>query len=510
VDIYVTAFNRYEISEIPYKWIEVKGKNPLNLGDDGAALVVPSFDVNFYGTPYRYLVVSSNGYIAFDDTPGDIWWNLRTGQFWGSMLQPFWMDLVTYPYVSDPNSNVFVAEVGSAPNRALVIEWNDVRTWWLGNPNLPYSVTFEVVFYENKPYIDVFYKDVVFLGDYWDQGPDYGGLATIGIQYSTYPSRVFTGYSFNKPVLRNGMGLRFSLKPMLYFDMGTKTSPVASGFIRVDNTTTTAMGMWYGWDSALDGAIDRGTTDPLTRDFVFGSSAKTFSVKLPNNVYTIYVVMGDSKASHDNIDIYVEGVLRADDVTIPAGKVITLKFFAYVYDGELDITFRDDGGSDPYWIVNAIYITDGARFDFGTPTSPVDPYSIGVSTEKYTPQQLGYGWLSDYQLTSRDDGGVSDKILRDLVASKYARTFKLNGPKYFWVVFSLHYDRLYSHEFLVKDWDWSYWPPREIWSPIEIKKGQLGYHFGILYGYPEFTISDGYGPDPYWIVNLVHFRLSGW
>jgi hypothetical protein len=50
----------------------------------------------------------------------------------------------------------------------------------------------------------------------------------------------------------------------------------------------------------------------------------------------------------------------------PARKVIPFEFNVVVADGQLDLLFRDNGGDDPYWVVNALYVrpvTDDNFFD---------------------------------------------------------------------------------------------------------------------------------------------------
>jgi hypothetical protein len=56
------------------------------------------------------------------------------------------------------------------------------------------------------------------------------------------------------------------------------------------------------------------------------------------------------------MDVYAEGVLKLDDVTVEAGQFKVLSFTVALSDGELNIRFHDDGGTDENWIVNAITI----------------------------------------------------------------------------------------------------------------------------------------------------------
>jgi hypothetical protein len=125
------------------------------------------------------------------------------------------------------------------------------------------------------------------------------------------------------------------------YDFGTATSPLEPGYIRISHYKS----------------VDRGAPDDLRRDFIFDSSDATFVPwGIPNGDYRITVIIGDNDAGHDLIDVFVEGVLRIDDLTVSAGEFAVKTFRVTLSDGELNIRFHDDGGSDPDWLVNAVMI----------------------------------------------------------------------------------------------------------------------------------------------------------
>jgi len=496
IPLTVWLFNNYEFQSIQYNWIDISNTGmPLNLGDDGEVIIMTDFDINFYGGKYRMIGIGSNGAIAFDDSPAWYYFNTRTGFKFGKMLLPFWDDLVTYPYSYLPSSsNVYVAELGTKPNRVLIVQYNNVPLSMYPDP--AYSITFQVRFYENNSNIDIYYKDVTFFNEYYDQGPDKGGLATIGVQYSSSYG-IYSEYSFNKPVLSDGSAIRLKFVPKLYFDMGTSTSPVAAGFTRVTESTTYGYS-GYGWTTTQQ-SRDRGSPDDLRRDFVTNSQPGTFKVALPNGLYTVRIIVGDYQYAHDNIDIYVEGILKVDDLTVGAGKFKEISLPVSISDGDLAITFRDDGGTDHNWVVNGIYIVEGAYFDLGTPSSPVYSDFINASTGLYNPI-AGYGWLSNYKLYSRDRG-TSDYLLRDFVISPYARTFRIDipGPGGWYVVTTLHCDPSYSHEFSVYEYY------------VQIRAGEVAGIWYPGYWYPvSIRISDGIGSDPYWVLDAIYVTSAPW
>jgi uncharacterized repeat protein (TIGR02543 family) len=139
------------------------------------------------------------------------------------------------------------------------------------------------------------------------------------------------------------------------FDFGTTDSPVEAGYTQVSQLTLYSAVTGYGWSSTgeLD-SRDRSAPDDLKRDFVFSSSEHVFSIDLANGNYSVTVTVGDQDYMHDNIDVYAEGILEADNITTAAGSFQQVSFDVAVIDGQLNIGILDNGGVDPYWVVNAI------------------------------------------------------------------------------------------------------------------------------------------------------------
>ena len=126
------------------------------------------------------------------------------------------------------------------------------------------------------------------------------------------------------------------------YDFGTASSPLEAGYIRISH-----------YKSRDREAPD----DNLLRDLIFDSSDATFVPwDIPNGDYLVTVTIGDQKYRHDMIDVSVEGTLMLDDVTVEAGQFKMFTFMVTLSDGELNIRFHDDGGTDINWIVNAITI----------------------------------------------------------------------------------------------------------------------------------------------------------
>ncbi len=146
------------------------------------------------------------------------------------------------------------------------------------------------------------------------------------------------------------------------YDFGTASSPVASGYNRVTETTAYSASLGYGWtDTTTLESRDRGGPDDLGRDFVMDSSAaRTFRVDLPNKTYTVLVEQGDKDFPHDNMVVKANGTTVLPDVDTAAGSWANNSFQVTVSDGSLRLEFSDAGGSDPTWVVNAVTISSVA------------------------------------------------------------------------------------------------------------------------------------------------------
>ena len=215
------------------------------------------------------------------------------------------------------------------------------------------------------------------------------------------------------------------------FDFGTLTSPVETGYTQVTETTQYTTTLGYGWTTTTDlHSRDRGLPDDLRRDFVFSSNSRTFSVDLANGDYQITITIGDQIYNHNQIDVYAEDTLKIDNLNTQAGTFHEETFWTTITDGQLNIKIADNGGTDPYWIINSLTVEPGtpptpiseASFDFGTSVSPVETdYTQVTETTQYTALQ-GYGWTTTTGLLSRDRT-LPDDLKGDFIFSPTQNTF---------------------------------------------------------------------------------------
>ena len=140
-----------------------------------------------------------------------------------------------------------------------------------------------------------------------------------------------------------------------HFDFGTLNSPVASGYVGVNEASTYTPSRTYGWQSGAIHGIDRGAGESLGRDFNATANG-TFVVDVPNGVYRVDVILGDrGSSSHGLVGIYLEGDF-VDTVSTASGQLVAKSFQVAVSDGQLTLQFLDPAGTDDEACLEALRI----------------------------------------------------------------------------------------------------------------------------------------------------------
>lgn len=145
------------------------------------------------------------------------------------------------------------------------------------------------------------------------------------------------------------------LATSLSFDFGTSSSPVAAGSRQVQPATSYSAALGYGWLSGSVQAVDRGTTDPFTRDLAYGPQL-TFGVNASQGNYDVTLTIGDTGPyAHDFMAVFLEGML-VDTVSTAPGQVRIITYSNVpVNDGQLTLQIVDQGGSDLNVVLNGLY-----------------------------------------------------------------------------------------------------------------------------------------------------------
>jgi fibronectin type 3 domain-containing protein len=290
------------------------------------------------------------------------------------------------------------------------------------------------------------------------------------------------------------------------FDFGTVSSPVETGYVQVTHATVYSTGAGYGWASTAGvGSRDRGAPDDLRRDFVYSNIDRTFNIDIANGNYRVTVIIGDRNFAHNLIDVSAEGILKINDLTVPANTFNTQTFTVTVSDGQLNILFHDAGGTDANWIINSLTIQPASTtvqqsIDFGTAGSPTAlGYVKATHTTVYS-ALLGYGWDNIAGVGSRDRGAPDD-LRRDFVYSELDRNFNIDLANGAYSVTVIIGDNNFAHNLIdvsaegilqVNDLT----VPKATFSTqiftVTVSDGQLN----ILFHDPG-------GEDIYWVVNAI-------
>jgi fibronectin type 3 domain-containing protein len=208
-------------------------------------------------------------------------------------------------------------------------------------------------------------------------------------------------------------GLQVAQAQPLMLDFGTASSPVAAGWARARAGLAYDPARGYGWSAGMIQERDRGGANALTRDLDFTPDG-TFRIDLANGAYDVTLTVGDGATAHDAIAVFLEGVQR--DTLSPAKKeFLERSYRVVVTDGDLLLRLKDQGGSDPNAVVNALAVVPAGAFrlDFGTATSPLENgYTRVTEASAYT-AAAGFGWTSGV-LASRDRGSET-ALRRDLI-----------------------------------------------------------------------------------------------
>jgi subtilisin family serine protease len=199
-----------------FNWIDISSSGTnMNLTDDSHYYSIP-FNFNFYDQSYSNIAVGSNGGIYFEDAElsyenKPIPSNMNINTF----IAVFWADL-------DPEASggVFYAIQGTAPNRRLIIQWNQVPPYGInGNGSI------QAILEEASGNIIMQYLDVNFN----DSSYNNGASATVGLQRSADFGQQ---YSYNQANLSDNMAILWSLN-----EEEEPEPPTAAGSLQFSQAT---------------------------------------------------------------------------------------------------------------------------------------------------------------------------------------------------------------------------------------------------------------------------------
>lgn len=168
----------------------------LNLTDDSEVGLVLPFPILMQGQLYTNVTVGNNGGLQLGTTAAQIAYGGVFTTMASGTIFPWGDDM------DDETGNVYVEEIGTTPNRILVVQW-DSSCNFSGSVGAP-NVTFEVQFHEADMNIYFVYNDVVFGGA--NVADDYGANADLGLSGA---NQDFTISTNNATYLQNNSCVRF-------------------------------------------------------------------------------------------------------------------------------------------------------------------------------------------------------------------------------------------------------------------------------------------------------------
>jgi subtilisin family serine protease len=179
---------------VAFDWVDAATQTAL-WGDELAGRLRLPFAFDFYGTPYDQLWLSDNGYVNF----------LAPDQYNGypvaipsrfapnAAIYPLWQDLYL-----DAQSQVDYELVGTAPDRAFVVEYAGIRAWGTAA-----RFSFELKLWEDGT-LDLLYGDN-------PANPGDGRNALVGIENASGTDAL--QFSFREPVVGRNAAYRFEIVP---------------------------------------------------------------------------------------------------------------------------------------------------------------------------------------------------------------------------------------------------------------------------------------------------------
>ena len=189
-------------------WTDISGTGTISAvtdDDDNYESDVPiGFTFNFGGTDYTILEVTTNGVLSLDQEGNDEYDKepLPTTEWAGPALFSWWDDL-------DPGEcgDMYYETVGSAPNRAFIVQWNDVCHNDCEDCLPGEGITIEVALCEGTNNIVYQYLDTFFGNGNTDlSDANDGGSAAVGLQTDDLNG---LEYSNSTPVITDDLAIVF-------------------------------------------------------------------------------------------------------------------------------------------------------------------------------------------------------------------------------------------------------------------------------------------------------------
>jgi len=213
-----------------------QGTSPIQLaGDDEVTTVALPFGFPFYGATKTAVNITTNGYLAFGNSrsePTNL--SLSDPAAQGDAIYVLWDD-----YEVDATASVRTATLGSAPNRAFVIQWKDLKRF---GDTSGARFSFEAILSE----------DGRIESGWFGVGPqgERAGSATIGLKGPTTATGAVQVTSID-PVARDGTAIEYIVNHPPVAKAGPDQTVASGATIALDGSGSTdpegSGGLGFRW-----------------------------------------------------------------------------------------------------------------------------------------------------------------------------------------------------------------------------------------------------------------------
>jgi hypothetical protein len=170
------------------------------MGDDNSGAIPIGFTFNLFGTNYTTAYVSTNGYLTFGSADYQSTNYLFPSNDGIPRIAAWFDDL----YIDGP-AHIWYQVKGVAPNRYLIVQWNQVRHFNGGSGGL--RGDFEIILYEGDNKIKFQYLNTSLAAPNAN-----GSTATVGVNKGDGVDNCL--FSYNSATLSNGYSVGFTPMPL--------------------------------------------------------------------------------------------------------------------------------------------------------------------------------------------------------------------------------------------------------------------------------------------------------
>lgn len=254
----VSTAGPYQLSELPFPIMFYGqafldgGHSILCINQSGAMGFMPGDEGVNCPVPGPFYVPPLMG-------DNQLLWSAAHGSSYANAILPYW-DML------GDNGSVHLATLGEAPNRRMIVQWQDKDR--LTAPNPVRGATFQAVIEETTGRIHYVYDALTF-DTVEFPNPDYGASASVGaIGYTNNSQQaLFVQHSHNAAVLQEGQSITLTptdvpryVTAEVSIDVGqprlTLAPPSVSAQAPVGGAATRTLGIGNGGDMALEWSLE--------------------------------------------------------------------------------------------------------------------------------------------------------------------------------------------------------------------------------------------------------------